>query len=282
MDKAITWQGNPLHYRVEGPASVSPPGVGSPVPASSGAPLVLLHGFAEDNLVWEKQLPLAKDHPLIIPDLPGSGQSSPLAGGASMEALADTVTAILDAEGISQCILVGHSMGGYVTLAVAEKYPQRLKAIGLFHSTAYGDSEEKKANRRKGIEFIRKNGAAPFIRQSVPNLFTEANRKINPGIISTLIDRYSHFDPNSLVDYYEAMIQRPDRTSVLRSFPRPVLFIIGEQDTAVPLEHALQQCHLPGLSYIHILPESAHMGMWENTDHSNSILQSFINFTLDI
>jgi pimeloyl-ACP methyl ester carboxylesterase len=206
--------------------------------------------------------------------LPGSGQS-PLIDDISMESLANSIKAKLDADGIPQCIMIGHSMGGYVTLAFAELYPGMLNAMGLFHSTSYADSEEKKAARRKGIEFIRKNGAAPFIRQSIPNLFTERSRKEHPEWVDNLTQRYASFNPQSLVAYQEAMIRRPDRSHVLNNFRGPVLFIIGEQDSAVPLTASLQQSHMPAIAYIHILENASHMGMMEDSVRANHILENF-------
>lgn len=244
--------------------------------ARAATPLVLLHGFAEDSSIWDRQKEYLKDkYHLIIPDLPGSG-NAPLTSDTSMEGLAATVKARLDAENIEQCIMVGHSMGGYVTLAFAELYPDRLKAIGLFHSTSYPDTEEKKAARRKSIEFIQKNGAAPFIRQSTPNLFSEKSRNEHPQWVSDLIRRYSNFNPDALIRYYEAMILRPDRSHVLNNFSRPVLFIIGRQDGAVPLKASLQQCHMPSIAYIHILEDAGHMGMIEAGDKAGHILDNFL------
>jgi pimeloyl-ACP methyl ester carboxylesterase len=240
-------------------------------------PLVLLHGFAEDSSVWDRQKEYLEDtYRLIIPNLPGSGRSAAPGKDTSMEDLAGAVKAVLDAAGIKKCMMVGHSMGGYVTLAFAELYPEMLKAFGLFHSTSYADSEEKKAARRKGIAFIRKNGAAAFIRQSVPNLFSENTRAAHPEWVTALIERYAGFDPDSLIRYYEAMIHRPDRSHVLQQFPGPVLFIIGEQDNAVPLTASLQQCHLPAISYIHVLDKAAHMGMMEDSTRANHILERFL------
>ena len=195
-----------------------------------------------------------------------------------MESLADAVQLLLDRLNIDQCVLISHSMGGYATLAFAEKYPERLKGFGLFHSTAYPDSEEKKAARRKSIEFIRSYGSAAFIRQSVPNLFAESTRSDHPELINDMILRYSGFSPESLISYYEAMIRRPDRTHILAQAKVPVLFVIGEHDQAVSPQQALQQSHLPSLSHIHILTGSGHMGMQEEPTRSNQILQSFLNF----
>lgn len=257
----------------------------------SGLPVILLHGFAEDGTIWDHQAArLAADCRLIIPDLPGSGKSPALPGedsgtisaGISLEDLAGSVTALLDREGIEKCVLIGHSMGGYIALAFAEKYPERLMALGLFHSTAYSDSEEKRAGRQKNISFIRKNGAATFVRQSTPNLFGDYTREHHPELISDTVDRYSGFSPESLVSYTEAMINRPDRTAVLREFAGPVLFIIGREDIVIPMEHSLQQCHLPALSHVHIVEHAGHEAMLENPGRSNEILHSFINFVLHV
>jgi pimeloyl-ACP methyl ester carboxylesterase len=197
-----------------------------------------------------------------------------------VEALAQSVATLLDQLAIQQCILIGHSMGGYIALAFAEKYPDRLIALGLFHSTAYPDNEEKKTARRKSIEFIRNNSSAAFIRQSIPNLFSGYTRENNPDLIDDVVSRYSGFSPDSLIAYYEAMIARPDRTAVLRQFAGPVLFIIGQADAVIPMEQVLQQSHLPAVSHIHIIENAGHQGMLEAPDRSNTILHSFLNFVL--
>ncbi len=277
MDKTFNSGSATIYYRSEG----------------SGPPVVLLHGFAEDGAIWDSQVDYLREHcRLIIPDLPGSGRSSaaspsgtaaaPHPCDTTMEALADSVVAMIDREGIGKCVLIGHSMGGYIALAFAEKYPSRLSALGLFHSTAYADSEEKVAARRKGMDFIRKNGSESFIRQSTPNLFGEHTRKNHPELISKLIDRYSGFSPDWLVSYYEAMIGRSDRTAVLRQFAGPVLFIIGQEDTLIPLEQSLQQCHLPAVSHIHLVENTGHEGMLESPARCNEILLSFLTFVRHI
>ena len=90
--------------------------------------------------------------------------------------------------------------------------------------------------------------------------------------INDLVEKSKDFSDEAIIQYYHAMINRPDRTDVLKRFPGPILFIIGEQDQAVPFQQSLQQCYLPGHSYIHILRNSAHMGMWEETDQVNIAL----------
>jgi pimeloyl-ACP methyl ester carboxylesterase len=194
-----------------------------------------------------------------------------------MEGLAASVKQIITDElpGNEPFVMIGHSMGGYITLAFAEKYPEGLKGIGLFHSTAYADSEEKKAIRQKGIEFMLQHGAALFIQQTTPNLFSPAFKKEHPEVIQEIIERYSNFSNESLVQYYKSMMARPDRTDILKKSTYPVLLIAGEHDTAIPADHVMQQSYLPSLSYIHLLQHSAHMGMLEEQEQANEILSNF-------
>ncbi|MDP4149597.1 MAG: alpha/beta hydrolase [Bacteroidota bacterium] len=268
MDKTLNHGLSHLFYRVEGKATNEPP-------------LLLIHGFAEDGRIWDGQVAALQDLcQVIIPDLPGSGRSSALRGETSMEEMAESIAALLDAEGIKQAVVVGHSMGGYISLAFAEKYPGRLSALGLFHSTAFADSEEKKALRRKSNEFIGKHGAAPFIQQSTPNLFAEDSREQHPEWVEKVISSYSAFNPHSLVYYYNAMIRRPDRTEILKQCKQPVLFIIGEKDNTIPLVSSLQQTHMAAISSIHILEKAGHMGMLEEAEHCRSILEEFMAFAI--
>jgi pimeloyl-ACP methyl ester carboxylesterase len=115
--------------------------------------LVLLHGFGEDNRIWNEQSLLADETILFMPNLAGTG-GEPAPANWSMEEMAEDVRQQLDDAGIDECVLVGHSMGGYVALAFAEKWPERLLGLGLFHSTAFADTQEKKETRAKGIAFI--------------------------------------------------------------------------------------------------------------------------------
>jgi pimeloyl-ACP methyl ester carboxylesterase len=263
VDKVLTLKGRPLFYREEG----------------SGLPVLLLHGFAEDGRIWDELISgLGRHCRLLIPDLPGSGQSALLPGEPSIDALADVIKEMVDGLGVERCVLIGHSMGGYVSLAFAEKYPDRLKAFGFFHSTAYADSEEKRVARRKSIEFIRQHGAAPFIRQSTPNLFAVETREQRSSMVEDTIRRYSGFTPEALIYYYEAMIRRPDRVHVLRQFKGPVLFIMGAADLVVPYEQAMKQCHEPAISVIHTLDHSGHMGMLEEPERGCEVIETFLTF----
>ncbi|HEY6502842.1 MAG TPA: alpha/beta hydrolase [Chitinophagaceae bacterium] len=280
MDKEITIAGKKIFYRVAG----------------NGKPVMLVHGFGETGDVWKEQVEFLKtDFKLIVPDLPGSGQSE-ITGDMTMEGMAEVLKVILDNEGPNRTSenpkitesskaspfrgglvgLIGHSMGGYITLAFAEKYGELLNSFGLFHSTAYPDTEEKKGTRRKGIAFIKEHGAFEFLKTATPNLFSPRSRDETPELVAEFVQSLNNFLPDALVLYYESMIKRSDRTAVLKKSKMPVLFIMGEFDNAIPLKDGLTQCHLPERAYINILHRSGHMGMMEETDKSNRLLKEFL------
>jgi pimeloyl-ACP methyl ester carboxylesterase len=183
---------------------------------------------------------------------------------------------LLQQEDISCCTMLGHSMGGYITLAFAEKYPGLLDGFGLIHSTAFADTEEKKQTRERGIAFIDQHGAHAFLKTSIPNLFGKRFQEEFPEKITSLVEAAAAFTKESLQQYYRAMIRRPNRAPVLESNPLPVLFVMGTEDVAAPMTEVLQQAHLPNKSYIHILPGTGHMGMWEAPEALNQWILAFI------
>jgi pimeloyl-ACP methyl ester carboxylesterase len=242
----------------------------------NGKPVMLIHGFGEDSSVWRNQIDyLANQFQLIIPDLPGSGKSE-LIDDMSMEGMAEVIHAIIHEENIDNCPVIGHSMGGYITLAFVEKYWNHVSGFSLFHSSAFADNEEKKATRQKGIDFAQQHGAFEFLKTATPKLFSPLTTDENPGLIAEQIASLHNFSTESLVSYYQGMMQRPDRTAVLKNATVPVLFIMGKFDAAVPMEDTLKQCYLPEKSYIHILQKSGHMGMLEEVENSNRNLEEFL------
>ena len=135
----------------------------------NGPAVILVHGFGEDGNIWKNQEEiLSEKYTLILPDIPGSGGQSDLLSEkdhpVQISDYAESIKEIIDEEKLESFILIGHSMGGYIALAFAEKYPGILKALGLFHSSAFADSEEKKATRTKAIEFIHEHGSEAFLK----------------------------------------------------------------------------------------------------------------------
>lgn len=262
--KQVSFKDKKVFYRVVG----------------KGKPVMLVHGFAEDGSLWNYQIEkLKQNFQVIIPDLPGSGASEMIEGKLSISDYADAIKSIVDVEIRKDEIaftIIGHSMGGYIALAFAEKYPELLNGIGLFHSTSFADDDQKKDMRNKGIDFIKKNGAETFLKNTAQNLFSKKTTQENPHLIEKLITLSKNLTPGVLIQYYEAMRDRPDHSSILKYFAKPVLFIQGFYDNAVPLPSGLEQSHIPAVSYFKILKDSGHMGMWEDEQDSTIFMENFL------
>ena len=268
MMATIQFKNKKLFYRTEG----------------KGKPVMLLHGFGENGNVWNEQIDTLKENNfLIVPDLPGSGNSEMLDGEVLIKDYAEVIKALADdiilrneENGTRQFSLIGHSMGGYITVAFAEKYPDLLSSFGFFHSSAFADSSEKKETRKKGIEFISKHGTEAFIKTLALNLFCNKSKNEKPELLSKLIELGKSISSEALIQYYQAMMARPDRTLVLKTFEKPILLIAGKSDSVISIEDSLEQFKMPSISSVHILKNSGHMGMWEETALSNSILKDFL------
>ncbi len=241
-----------------------------------GAAVILLHGFPENNQIWDHQTEwLSQYYRVIVPDLPGSGRT-PITDPLTIESMAQFVIAILQQERITTAHIIGHSMGGYVALAIAELEPSLVKGLGLFHSTALADTEAKKEARRKSIKIMKEYGSEAFVRQSLPAMFSPDTRSAHPELVEAYIAMGAKCQQETLIGYYEAMIARPDRTAVLKEDKFPVLFVMGKDDTAIPIETIWSQAVLPGASSIHVFEHTGHLGMWEKVEESNRVLQEFI------
>lgn len=241
----------------------------------TGPCVILLHGFGEDGSIWQNQWEHLKGHRIIIPDLPGSGRSDAVPD-MSLEGLARAINQVLEKESVDKCTLIGHSMGGYTGLAFLELFPDKLEALGLFHSSAFADSEEKKEVRKKGIAFIEEHGGGLFLQTTIPNLYAPETREKNPALIKAHIDTMQDANGAALCAYYRSMMERPDRTDLLQQNKIPFLFVLGKYDTAVPAADGLKQAHLPQLAQVSILQRSGHMGMVEEPEQSNKLLQEFL------
>ena len=246
----------------------------------TGPAVILLHGFGEDHHIFSSTVAaLEKNYTVYTPDLPGTGMSSihTFPVHFSIEYLADSIAALIQHEKIDTCIMLGHSMGGYTTMAFAKKYPQYLKGFGLLHSTALPDTPIKIENRLRGISFIEKMGAATFLATTIPNLFGTYTKENQYQLIDAFIQKSADHSAASLIAYYHAMIQRPDLTSVFEITQLPVLFILGTEDIAVALDDTLPQTKMPNTAYLYVLENCGHMGMLEQPNLFNNAILVFLD-----
>jgi pimeloyl-ACP methyl ester carboxylesterase len=241
-----------------------------------GPALMLLHGFPASGKLWDGiYFQLSQQFTVLIPDIPGSGNSRLEGEVVTMEQLATIVPAILDHAEIDTCVLAGHSMGGYVSIAAAELYPERLSGLFFVHSTALADDEAKKEKRAKSIALIRKGGQEEFVRGMIPTLFEENYRNEHPDIIESLKQEGLKLPAESMIAFYTAMMNRPDRTEVLRNAAFPVGWALGDHDTTIPWQTALQQSMLPSVNFIELYDHCGHMSMLERPEALSRQLLEF-------
>ncbi|MBI1226382.1 MAG: alpha/beta fold hydrolase [Bacteroidetes bacterium] len=242
-----------------------------------GLPVILIHGFLEDSRLWDEWLPLLPPRRYIRIDLPGSGNSE-LLENLSIDSMAEAVAAVVEHLGLERFVLMGHSMGGYVALAFAEKWGGKLAGLCLFHSHPFEDSEEKKTSRLKSVEFIQKNGHVIYVRQAIPQLFVYDYSKGYQSEVNRLIHNAANFKPANIIATLDAMRLRPDRSEVLRNIACPVLMLIGKHDTAVPLELSMAMTPLPSQASIHVFPTVGHMGMFSASRETAKAFREFLTF----
>ncbi|MFT4061000.1 MAG: alpha/beta hydrolase [Edaphocola sp.] len=235
--------------------------------AGQGRPLVLIHGFPNDSSSWQPIVGhLSKYFRLIMPDLPGAGQSEAAQAPLSMALMAEAIKEVLDYEKIGQCVLAGHSMGGYVAIEFAALYPQRVAGLSFVHSLAGADSEEKKETRRKSNVLMLKGEAEKraFLKGMAQNLFAASFAAAHSNVVEAIAEKGAALPATHLAAFYDAIMARKDNREILETATFPVQWIIGDEDKATPMNEALQQAHLAAINDVHIYENCGHMSFLEH------------------
>lgn len=226
-----------------------------------GTPVILIHGFCETNEIWNGfDTQLAAHARVISIDLPGFGNSPLPPIPFTIDGVAEIVGNWLKEYKIESPILVGHSLGGYVTLAMAAKYPSQFKNLVLFHSSVYADPDEKKTNRDKVIDFVSSNGVEPFIQTFVPTLFYNKHHPEIDRVRAICLKTPAR----TLIEYTRAMRDRPSREDFFRSYPGQSLIIAGDKDEIIPLTISKKMASSGLKSGLFVLEDTGHMGMIES------------------
>jgi pimeloyl-ACP methyl ester carboxylesterase len=245
--------------------------------------IVFLHGFLESPKIWaEFTGGHFADCQVLTPALPGYA-GTPAAPGDdySLEGAAAALRAELDRAGVGRAVLVGHSMGGYVALAFADKYPGLVAGLGLFHSSALPETEEDQARRQRNRTFIETHGVAAFAEEFLQPQFAAEHRESMAHHLAQLQDLAAAVPTAVALAGLEAMSQRPDRRPVLEKATYPVLFIAGKQDRAVPPEKTHEESILPDHSTVLWLANVGHLGFMERPADTRRAVRQLVEAAFD-
>lgn len=223
--------------------------------------LLFIHGFCGSREYWQKVLPKLKEkYRVIAVDLRGHGASDSNETSFSIEDLAGDIALFLEEQNINQVYLFGHSLGGYIALSFAEKFPDKLNGFSLIHSTAFPDDQAGKEGRMDSVEKIETAGMPAFIDGLIPKLFADSD---DPHIELVKTIGYQTRETGAIGSLH-AMRNREDKNYVLRETVLPVLLVAGDKDKVVPPEKtfSVKGKHIKEV----ILEGCGHMGMLEAPD----------------
>lgn len=238
-----------------------------------GTTIVLLHGFLENKTMWDFYVSeLSKKNRIITIDLLGHGETESLGYVQTMEENADVIHEVLSRLKIRKAILVGHSMGGYIALAFAELYPEKMKGLVLLNSTSKEDSPERKKNRDRAIKAVKKDYET-FIRLSISNLFSEDNREKLITEIEQVKIQALKTPLQGIVASLEGMKIRKDREFLLHTTSYPKLLILGKKDPVLNYEENLEQIKDTDVELVTF--GDGHMSSIENQEELLSVLTDF-------
>lgn len=250
----------------------------------AGKPVMLIHGFSERSFVWDKLISTLKENYLVIvPDIPGYNRDctvgeNELFVAGSIHEMAKAMIAVIRSSDLKEVIVLGHSMGGYIALEMQYINSGLVKGLGLLHSTANVDNNEKREARLKTIDFLERYEAGTFIKSTVVNLFGSAITEKEPDTLSNFYEAVGYINEKILTANINAMLNRRQQLETIAKSEFPVLFIIGEEDKAVPVADVFVQTTLGLQSFVHLLPKCGHMGMIESPEVFNKAVKDYLEY----
>lgn len=239
-----------------------------------GSAIIFLHGFLLSKAVWEPfSKEFSKTNRVITIDLLGHGNTPCLSYVHTMDEMAEAVHAVVKKLKLRKYFLVGHSMGGYVSLALAEKYPDAIRGLCLFHSTAKADSKAKQKERNRAINVVKKN-ASLFINGAIPRLFNTIHKPHKRGIDKAL-KIASSTSLQGIIAALEGMKLRLDREIVVKFAPYPVLYIVGKEDVVLKHKMLMKEAKETE-SAVFMFNDVGHMGFMEAKKQTKEVLRKLI------
>ena len=245
--------------------------------AGQGTPVVLLHGFPLSSAIWHEQRQRLSDRfRVITPDLRGHGRSPAPSGVYEMELLARDVLAMLDALDIKKAVIIGHSMGGYVTLAAWKLAPERFLSLGLIASQAGADTEEGRQNRRKLEQKVAAEGSKVVADAMLGKLFAP-DLPAEAPIIDAVRQLILNTAPVGIIGSLEGMAVRPDSSALLPEISVPMLVLAGAKDQIIAPDKAKAMADASKTATMTMVADAGHMPMLEQPDATATALLKFLS-----
>jgi len=243
----------------------------------AGTPLVLLHGYLESADIWNIfAKKLSARFRVISVDLPGHGGSGLYGSSHTMEFMANVVKELLDTLVIDKVFLIGHSLGGYVTLAFLELFPEILSGYSLFHSQPFPDTPETIEKRMREIALVKEGKAEIFYPDNIKRMFAGPNLEKFNDEVKRSMEIASGLNGDGIIAVLNGMMTRPSRLSHMEEGRVPCLWILGAMDNYIPCEVIQTRVNLPSNATVVVLHNSGHMGFIEEEELSVQILSDFI------
>ncbi len=243
----------------------------------NGRPLLLIHGYPLNRMMWESQLHgLADVARVIAPDLWGFGESEP-AGDTAIGAYADEVHALAEALGATgPAVVCGLSMGGYVAFEYFRRYKDQVAGLILANTKAGPDSEEGKAGRDKSAALARDKGAAAIADAMLPKMLSPKTYTSRPELVEQVKRMMESASVEGIVAALTAMRDRPDSTPTLAQIKQPALVIGGADDQLFPQSEFQNIAKGLTRGRLEILPDAGHMSNFEQPELFNRAVREFL------
>ncbi len=241
----------------------------------SGDAIVLLHGFPLTREIWNAQADaLSKTHRVVLPDLRGMGRSSAPHGPYLMEALAGDIAAVLDALGIERASIVGHSLGGYVALAFARMYVERVSRLALVGTRLGEDAPERARDRETLADRIEaENSIEPAVEAFLPKML---GPDASPDLHARVGGIMRESGPIGAAAMLRGMAVRSSSEDIAGDVEVPVLVIAGAHDPFLPpAEAAAAGAAFPNARLV-TCERSGHLPMLEEPEQTNAALAGWL------
>jgi len=223
-----------------------------------GNPLVLLHGFPLDHHTWDEIVPLLEDKfDLMLPDLRGFGESTTVETPYTMDDYASDIAGLLDHLRIEKAAIAGHSMGGYIALAFARLFPDRVTGLALVASQTLADPPDRKEGRYKSAADVAANGIGGVVDAMATKLTSVEQLQ---AVVREIMERQQ---PAAYIGGLRAMAERQDSTSLLAGMKYPVLVVHGNADVLIPVERGREVKDAVAHAHFAELANIGHMPMME-------------------